>query len=51
LTVKGGQTATLTCDDRNGNIVFTKRIEFTDFPLEKITLYYANKTILLPSEY
>jgi uncharacterized protein DUF6876 len=27
-------TATLTCDDGNGNIVFSKQIEFTDFPLE-----------------
>jgi hypothetical protein len=27
------------------------KIEFTDFPLEEITLYYVNKTILLPGEY
>ena len=51
LTVKPDQTATLTCDDGNGHVVFTKRIEFTDFPLEEITLYFTNKTILLPSEY
>jgi len=41
----------LTCDDGNGNIVFSKRIPFTDFPLSEITLYYVNNTILLPSEY
>ena len=40
-----------TCDDGNGNIVFSKRIPFTDFPLSEITLYYVNNTILLPSEY
>jgi len=51
LTVKPDQTATLTCDDGNGHVVFEKRIEFTDFPLEEITLYFTNKTILLPSEY
>jgi hypothetical protein len=51
LTVKADKTATLTCDDGNGNIVFTKAIRFTDFPLEEITFYYTNKTILLPSEY
>jgi hypothetical protein len=43
--------AVLTCDDGNGNVVFTKRIEFTDFPLVEIKFYYADGTILLPSEY
>jgi hypothetical protein len=41
----------LTCDDGNGNVVFAKRIEFTDFPLPEVTLYYTDSTILLPSEY
>jgi hypothetical protein len=41
----------LTCDDGNGNVVFTKKIEFTDFPLSEIRFYYADSTILLPSEY
>jgi hypothetical protein len=43
--------AVLTCDDGNGNVVFTKRIEFTDFPLREIKLYCTDGTILLPSEY
>jgi len=51
LTVRPEKTATLTCDDGNGNIVFTKEIPFTDFPLEAITLYFANNVIHLPSEY
>ena len=51
LTVRPEKTATLTCDDGNGNIVFTKEIPFTDFPLETITLYFANNVIHLPSEY
>jgi hypothetical protein len=41
----------LTCDDGNGNVVFSKRIEFTDFPLPEIKLYCTDGTILLPSEY
>jgi hypothetical protein len=41
----------LTCDDGNGNVVFSKKIEYTDFPLSKITLYCTDGTILLPSEY
>jgi hypothetical protein len=51
LTVEHDNTATLTCDDGNGNIVFSKRIAFTDFPLPEIALYFTNNTILLPSEY
>jgi hypothetical protein len=51
LTVRPEKTASLTCDDGNGNIVFTKEIPFTDFPLETITLYFANNVIHLPSEY
>ena len=51
LTVKPDHTATLTCDDGNGHVVFTKAIEFTDFPVEEITLWFANNTIYLPSEH
>jgi hypothetical protein len=43
-------SATLTCDDRNGNIVFTKAIPFTNFPLDEITLWFENDVIYLPSE-
>ena len=35
LAVHPDRTATLTCDDGNGNIVFTKNIEHTDFPRMK----------------
>ena len=51
LAVNPDHTAVLTCDDGNGNVVFTKRIEFTDFPLPEVTLYFTGNTILLPSEY
>jgi hypothetical protein len=44
-------TGTLTCEDGNGNKVFEKPIEFTDFPVPKITLWFTDNTILLPSEY
>jgi hypothetical protein len=46
-----GSKGVLICDDGNGNVVFTKRIEHTDFPLPEIKLYYADGTLLLPSEY
>ena len=51
LTVRLDRTAVLTCDDGNGKIVFSKEIEYTDFPLDEITFYFTNNTILLPSEY
>ena len=49
LTV-ADQKATLTCGDGNGNTVFTKAIEFTDFPLSEVTLWFENNTIYLPGE-
>lgn len=45
------RTVVATCDDGNGNIVFTKPIEYTDFPLDKISLWFANNVIYLPSEH
>ena len=51
LTVKDNATAALVCEDGNGKHVYSKRIDYTDFPLESVELYYTNNTILLPSEY
>ena len=51
LAVHSDRTATLTCDGGNGNIVYAKEIEFTDFPLDEITFYFANNVIYLPSEH
>jgi hypothetical protein len=50
LAVRPDHTATLTCEDGNSNTVFTKEIEFTDFPLHEITLWFENRVIYLPSE-
>jgi hypothetical protein len=51
LAVKADQTATLTCDDGNDRVIFSKEIPYTDFPAEGIKFYFSNNTILLPSEY
>jgi hypothetical protein len=51
LTVTPDHTAALACEDGNGQAVFTKAIAYTDFPLAETTLYYTDRTILLPSEY
>jgi hypothetical protein len=42
---------TLSCEDGNGNSVFSKHIPFTDFPAPGIRLYLSDGTIMLPSEY
>ena len=51
LMVHDDRSATLTCDDGNGTIIYTQHIPFTDFALEEITLYFTDNVILLPSEY
>jgi hypothetical protein len=51
LTVRPDQTATLTCDDGNSNVVHTEELTYTNFPIESITLYFANNVIYLPSEH
>ncbi len=51
LTVNADRTATLTCENGDCDVVYSKPIEFTDFPLDEISLYFTNGVILLPSEY
>jgi hypothetical protein len=46
-----GHSANLLVEDGNGNEVYRKRIEFTDFPVRTIELWFTDNVILLPSEY
>ncbi|MGH9256668.1 MAG: DUF6876 family protein [Vicinamibacterales bacterium] len=39
LTVRPDRTATLLCENGNDNVVFSKEIAYTDFPLDAITLW------------
>ena len=53
---KRGPNAVLSCSDggKNGHkskVVYIENIEYTDFPLPEITLWFTNNTIFLPSEY
>jgi hypothetical protein len=50
LTVDGNK-GNITCEDGNGNEVTHQHIEFTDFPLKEIKLWFTDNVILLPSEY
>ncbi len=38
-------------EDGNDNLVKQFKIEYTDFPLPEITLWFTDRTLLLPSEY
>jgi uncharacterized protein DUF6876 len=51
LAVCADCSASLTCEDGNSNTVSRKSIEYTDFPLPEIALWFTDNTILLPSEY
>jgi len=51
LSVAADKTASLECDDGNGNVVYSKDIGFTDFPLDEVKLWFANDVIYLPSEH
>lgn len=47
----GEHGATLSVEDGNDNVVFSKEIEFTDFPMDEVILWFTDDVILLPSEY
>ena len=51
LKVANNQTATLTCDNGNGDIVFNHELTYTTFPLESIRLYFSDNVLLLTSEW
>ncbi len=44
-------SAKVTIEDGNENVLKTQIIEYTDFPLDEIKLWCIDKVILLPSEY
>jgi hypothetical protein len=50
LTVEPPSKGTLTCEDGNDRVVFSKQLDFTDFPEPGIELWFENDTIYLPSE-
>ncbi|MDR3797835.1 MAG: hypothetical protein P4K93_06760 [Terracidiphilus sp.] len=51
MQVRADHSATVPCDDGNGNVVYMQVIPFTDFPLNEVKLHFANNVIHLPSEY
>jgi hypothetical protein len=51
LTVSTNNVAVLKCGNGDGREVYSKQIEWTDFPQPGIRFYFCNGCIHLPSEY
>ncbi|MEY2758121.1 MAG: hypothetical protein RIR33_1899 [Pseudomonadota bacterium] len=51
LTVRKDRSARLVCADGNDVELYSHPISWTDFPLSKVTLWFANQTLYLPSEH
>ena len=51
LTVNDDRSALLVCDRDRGDVAVSQEIDWTDFPLDQITLYCQQGVVLLPSEY
>lgn len=50
MTVENNQ-AVVRVEDGNKNLLGQFNIEFTDFPLAEIELWYTDRTLMLPTEY
>jgi hypothetical protein len=51
LIKQENDSALMTCDDGNGNILFQQRIPYTDFEMSGATVWIERNVILLPSEH
>lgn len=51
ITVREDKSARIAVEDGNDNELTFFTLCFTDFPLEELTLWLVDRTILLPSEY
>ncbi len=51
LKVNQDNSAVLICERDSGNVAVTQEIKLTDFSLPKISLYFTQNVLMLPSEY
>jgi hypothetical protein len=51
LTVNPDHTGMITAEDGNYNVLFTKALDYTDFPAPEIILWFSNNVIYLPAEH
>lgn len=48
---KEDDTAVLTADDGNRHVLYTEKIDYTDFPLDQVELWFEHGVLILPSEH
>jgi hypothetical protein len=51
LTVNEDKSAILVCEDGNYHELYREKIDWTDFPLNTIELWFENGVLILPSEH
>jgi len=51
LVVSEDKTAVLTCEDGNGHKLYTETIDYTDFKLDKVEVWFESGVLILPSEH
>lgn len=51
LTVREDRSASLICTDGDNQQLYHHPIPWTDFPLDSVTLWFADRTLYLPSEH
>ena len=51
LTVGEDRSASLICTDGDDERLYVHPVPWTDFPLRSVTLWFANRTLYLPSEH
>jgi len=51
LIVRADRSATLICTDGDDGELYSHPIPWTDFPLDGVTLWFANRTLYLPGEH
>lgn len=51
LMVNEDKSAILVCEDGNYHELYREKIEWTDFPLNKIEAWFENGVLILPSEH
>ena len=51
LKVKNSKAVLTMSEDKGAKVLVKQEIDYTDFPMESIELYYIDNVLLLPSEY
>lgn len=51
ISVAEDESASIILEDGDDNRIKSYHLDYTDFPIREFTLWFTNKTLLLPNEY